>query len=175
MLTRDEETKKYQHNWYLQNKEKILIRGKKWKQKYPWKRTLSQIKQRCYNTNNIKYKDWGGRGIKCLITSEELKQLWFRDKAYLLNKPSIDRKDNNGNYTLKNCRYIELSENCCRNHRKKINQYDLDGIFIREWKSGRIIQRILGIANTSISSVCLGKRKSAGGFIWKFQEVNDVD
>lgn len=37
--------------------------------------------------------------------------LWFRDKAYKMVKPSIDRKDANKNYTIDNCRYIELKEN----------------------------------------------------------------
>ena len=47
------------------------------------------------------------RKMRCLITAEELKILWFRDKAYLMKKPSIDRKNNEGDYTFKNCQYLE--------------------------------------------------------------------
>jgi hypothetical protein len=42
-----------------------------------------------------------------LITEEELKELWFRNKAYLMKQPTIDRKDNNKNYTFENCQFLE--------------------------------------------------------------------
>lgn len=73
--------------------------------KYPWKATLSSIR------NRVKFQP-GYRHVKCLITAEELKILWFRDKAYLMEKPSIDRKNNRGNYTFKNCQYLEMLDNC---------------------------------------------------------------
>ena len=49
---------------------------------------------------------------------EEFKKLWFRDKAYEMNRPSIDRIDPKGDYTYNNCRYLELSENISRASRK---------------------------------------------------------
>ena len=53
----------------------------------------------------------------------DLRYLWFRDKAYLMKRPSIDRRDSKGDYTLKNCGYLELSENigrsCRENPRRK--------------------------------------------------------
>ena len=41
----------------------------------------------------------------------DFKTLWFRDKAYSMECPSIDRIDNNGHYSIDNCRYIEMAEN----------------------------------------------------------------
>ena len=84
------------------------------KKEFPWKSTYAHIRQRVYNKNNHKYKYYGGKGIKCLITADELKKLWIRDKAYLMKRPSIDRIDPDGHYILHNCRYIELSENSLR-------------------------------------------------------------
>ena len=46
-------------------------------------------------------------------------------------------------------------------------QYDLNGNFIKEWESAKEAERELGINNSLISSACLGKIKTAGGFIWK--------
>ena len=61
---------------------------------------------------------------------------------------------------------------------KKVNQYDSNGNFIKQWESTMEIQRQLGINNTHISACCLNKKnyKSAGGFIWKYVEsdINDI-
>ena len=106
-------------NKYYDNREQILKKTKEKRLKYPWKQTLKQIKSRCNNQNNPKYYRYGGRGIKCLITAEELKELWFRDKAYLMEWASIDRENNDGNYIFDNCRYIEMSINSSKDNYKK--------------------------------------------------------
>ena len=87
-------------------------------QRFPWYRTFRDAKQRCLNIKHPDYKSYGARGIKFFITLSDVKKLWFRDKGYLLKVPSIDRIDIYGNYTFNNCRFIELSENCKRPHRK---------------------------------------------------------
>jgi len=148
-----------------------------YRKKYPWKSVFSSIKQRCNNPKTKQYKHYGKRGIKCLITEDEVKQLWYRDKAYKMKCPSIDRKENNDNYCLENCRFIEFAENVAeRNIRvcsKPVNQYDLENHFIKNWKSQVEIRRVLRFDQSHISQVCLGKRKTAYGFIWKFKE--DID
>lgn len=73
----------------------------------PWEKTYSYINSRCSSKKNFYWKN----GIKSMISKEDLKRLWFRDKAYLMKRPSIDRIDRSGNYEFSNCRYIELSEN----------------------------------------------------------------
>lgn len=98
---------------HIQNYQKKYFERMK-----PWNKTYRNIVQRCNNKNHNQFKDYGGRGIKNLITKEELKLLWFRDKAYEMNKPSIDRKDPDGNYIFENCRYIEMSENIARKRHK---------------------------------------------------------
>lgn len=51
---------------------------------------------------------------------------------------------------------------------KPIDQYTLDGTFVKTWSSAREIEREFGISNGNISECCKGKRKTAGGFIWKY-------
>jgi len=84
----------------------------------PWKKTYYYIKTRCDNKKATQYKNYGGRGIKCLITVQELKMLYFRDKAFAMKKPSIDRINNDGNYCLENCRYVEQSKNSAERNKR---------------------------------------------------------
>jgi len=77
----------------------------------PWYAVFSRIRQRINDPNHPSYKNYGGRGIKLEITVQELKELWFRDKAGELDCASIDRIDINGDYKLSNCRFIERREN----------------------------------------------------------------
>lgn len=96
---------------YWTNKEENLKNQKIFRLQYPWKVVLSSIKQRTRNKKCKDYKYYGGRGIKCLINEEQIKELWFRDEAYLLKIPSINRKDNDGNYCFDNCEFIEQGKN----------------------------------------------------------------
>lgn len=50
----------------------------------------------------------------------------------------------------------------------KINQYDLDGKFIKQWVGIRNISKEININKGNICSCCKGKRNNAGGFIWRY-------
>jgi hypothetical protein len=148
----------------------------RYNKKYPWKSVFQDIKTRCNNKKCKFYKNYGGRGIKCLITEEELKQLWFRDKAYLMKIPSIDRKDNDGNYVFKNCHFIEKSENSFKSnitspHSKKVKQLDLKNKTIKIWNSIIQASRSLNVASSHIINCAKHKKyyKTAGGFRWAYE------
>jgi len=104
-----------------------------------------------------------------LITAEELKEIWFRDKAYEMQKPEIDRTDNDGHYEYDNCRFIELSENTRKNKKKPILQFDLNGNFIREWESLNDVGQFYKVGVSSISKVLTKNRKTCRGFIWRYK------
>ena len=64
----------------------------------------------------------------------------------------------------------KMSESNKKIRGKKILQYTLDMVFIKEWDCIRDIERELKIANQNISKCCKGKRKTAGGFIWRYKK-----
>lgn len=52
---------------------------------------------------------------------------------------------------------------------KKIDQYSLDGKFIKTWNSGAELAKN-GFNNVNICSCCNGLRKTSKGYIWKYHE-----
>jgi len=51
---------------------------------------------------------------------------------------------------------------------KPVCQFDKLGTFVNTWKSITEAARSLGLSQGNISEVIAGKRKTCGGFIWKF-------
>lgn len=95
----------------------------------PWVKTWIGIEARCREGGP--YYRYGRRN---LITPFELQYLWFRDKAYLMKIPSIDREDNKSHYTLLNCRYIEKKDNSSRNLKELHKREDFKLIHLENLK-----------------------------------------
>ena len=99
------------------------------------------------------------------------------------NFPCINHKDetpsNNVVSNLEWCTYKynsnygtlpkRISERMAENHptAMKVYQFDMNGNFIRAFKSQREAARSLGIRGENISRNLKGKYKHAGGYIWK--------
>lgn len=58
--------------------------------------------------------------------------------------------------------------NRTKNIKKQVNQYDLQGNFIKTWDSITLVQETLKIDGSSISKCCKNKIKQAKGFKWKY-------
>lgn len=57
---------------------------------------------------------------------------------------------------------------------KKVLQYDLNGVFIKEWNSATEAETALGYSSGNISNVCKGKGKSAMGYMWRYKEGDSI-
>lgn len=68
-----------------------------------------------------------------------------------------------------------VSKNCLKNNRfTKVIQESVDGVFIKEWDSANGAAKSLGIDAGSIWQNIRGKRKRAGGFVWRKKESADL-
>ena len=153
---------------------KPLSRQQRYFSTHPWASNLFAIRQRCNNPNHWAYKYYGGRGIKTLLTMTDIKNLWLRDNADLMKRPTIDRKDNNGNYTFDNCQFLEFKEHFIKSkihtsNSKAVLQFDKQNNFIREFISTNEAARFFNRPKSHIHDVANNKRKSAFGFIWRYK------
>ena len=63
-----------------------------------------------------------------------------------------------------------------KNYRKNIpvEQYSLSGIFLKEYISATEASKKTGISNSLISACCNCRVKTAGGFIWKYENSKEL-
>ena len=68
-----------------------------------------------------------------------------------------------------NCNYGTRNERQGLGHSKPIEQYDLEGNFIKEWDSATQVERDLGFNHSNISKCCLGRYNTAYNYKWKYK------
>ena len=83
------------------------------------------MRRRCYDQNDINYKDYGARGITVCSAWHEYESFkdWALSNGYH-DSLTIDRIDNNGNYSPDNCRWtdkITQANNTRGNHMLEYN------------------------------------------------------
>lgn len=102
------------------------------------------------------------------IKNNEVEHLnTIRDDNRAVNLEWVDHIKNCNNPLTKK----HLSGKFGKEHNRSIpiNQLNLIGEFIKEWECAIQVERELGINHSNISLCCNGKRKSAGGYVWKYK------
>lgn len=90
-------------------------------------RRVESIFQRCRNKNDRNYRNYGGRGIKCLFSSKKalFSHLLSMHSAEDWKGYEIDRIDNNGHYAPENLRRATQAQN--RQNRRRTQWVSYDG------------------------------------------------
>jgi hypothetical protein len=112
--------------------------------------TWCHMKSRCFNKNNERYDDYGGRGItvckRWLKYSNFLKDMGPKTNREL----SLERLNNNKGYSKSNCKWATRKEQC--NNRRTSRFINIDGTIktLAQWcetsdiKDSTIRQRYYG-------------------------------
>ncbi len=154
-------------------------------------RTLVGYIRRLYNahTSNSKargygYPDYNKQELKDWLTSNDefnkLLKFWKANGYKTCDRPSVDRVDDYIGYTFSNIQIMTFRENREKGDADRVNgvntkmsravnQYDMDGNFIRQHHSLASAGRSIG-GNYNISSCCSGKHKHIKGFIWRYAD-----
>ena len=89
------------------------------------------ILRRCNNKNEISYKDYWGRGIKCEWDSfdEFHKDMWPAYQEWL----TIERKNTNGNYNKENCVWATNKEQQNNRRNNHMIEYNWESKTVAQW------------------------------------------
>lgn len=94
------------------------------------------MRRRCYDPNNKRYAQYGGRGIR--ICSELDDYAAFRSWAIAngySDELTIDRVDVDGNYCPENCRWATPKEQANNVTRNRVIDYNGKSMTMSEWAS----------------------------------------
>ena len=101
---------------------------------------LNGMKHRCYNKNDPAYDHYGGRGIKvCDDWRNDYAAFrdWAMQNGYQPDAKkyecTIDRIDNNGDYSPENCRWVNQKAQCRNTRANHFIEYNGEKRTIVEW------------------------------------------
>ena len=141
----------------------------------PEYKTWHNMKQRCQNTNNNRYYDYGGQGIIVCKRWQDFEN-FLEDMGKKPKGLTLERKNNEGNYCPKNCIWTTWKKQA-NNSRPATCGPAKRYLFIAFGPNGEQIvhnnqcnfARLYKLDHSNISACLRGKRKQHKG--WTFQHL----
>lgn len=171
------EDKRDRRQYYLDNKERCMTRQLEYVKTVEGYFTRTYAGQRS-NSKHRKHvmPDYSKQDLigKYEHTTQfkELFNNWVTSGYKKDLKPSFDRIDPKKPYTLDNIQLMTWEDNKLKgdleNPTVSVCQYTLDGTYINTFISIKLASAETGIHYTNIGMCSAGKRKTAGGFTWRY-------
>jgi hypothetical protein len=93
----------------------------------------SEIKKRCFNSSHNSYNDYGGRGISVCNRWRSSFANFYADMGIRPTGKSIDRIDNEGNYTPENCQWATPRQQCNNKRNNKYFTFNGETLTLPQW------------------------------------------
>ena len=120
-------------------------------------------------------KQFGWENFQHIVLASDL----TKDEAIQIELQMVQKYDsyNNGyNGSPDGAGYILSTQRCKdvarQSHQKSVHQYALNGSYMNSFISMSEASRKTGVGVGSISSCCLDKQASGGGYFWNFNKMN---
>ena len=119
--------------------KKVTTRLDNAKRRHPLSSTYNSMIQRCYNKSANHFDSYGGRGIKVcnrwLSRQDYAVGFWnfVSDMGERPEGTSLDRIDNNGDYTPENCRWATRKEQASNQRSNIIIEFSGESKCLKDW------------------------------------------
>lgn len=131
----------WMRRWRKQNPAKVAEAQKRWHAKHPLYNTWRQIITRCTKKGGTAFDRYGARGITVCKRWLHFKNFEKDMSPRPSSRHSIERIDNDGPYSLKNCTWATAKEQARNRRSNRLLTHDGMTLTLSEWAERTGIHR----------------------------------